>query len=292
MHSIYDQNYVAIDLETTSVDKETTKIVELGSQMFTIESKVILDGPYYSQLVNPEISIPPEASSAHQLRDEDVVGCPTIDQVLARYMEDINYKVIVIHNADFDYPILKRILSEHGQGICPVVVIDTLAFARKLLADKLSSFTLGTLFHHYKVPRKAGEDFHRAGYDCEILAIIFGRLLSDYGNKFGVHSLSRLEEILDYIYCVEPFEKMPFGKYKDKVMSDIPIDYLQWWLFKRNPSDSEEEKPLVDYTFAKELSSRRLLDRARCDEIIARAEAKLKEKSYPIELATAETIEF
>jgi DNA polymerase III epsilon subunit-like protein len=286
MLNILDQEYVFLDLETTSVDTKTARIVELGYQISYMPfTKDIYCKSRYSQLINPQITIPPESSAAHQLRDEDVCNAPTIGEKLVEYLSAINNKIVVIHNADFDYSILKRVCSENNVEIHSTAVIDTLTFARKLLKDKLSSFTLGALFHYYKIPRGFDANFHRAEYDCIILSLIFKELVIEYIDKFKANN--SLEDMFEYIYKVEVLDKITFGKYKGMMICDIPLDYMDWWLFKRSRSDSEQDNPLVDYTFSNEVL-RRFPDhtfKSRILEIQGNAEFKLLNKSYPIKLA-------
>jgi uncharacterized protein (DUF3820 family) len=101
---------VALDLETTGVDTETAKIVEIAF--------VHVDDPsrFYSTRVNPGILIPDEASSIHGIYDSDVADSPLIEDVLSSAKTIVDTAEAVIgYNVFFDQQILDREFRAHGR---------------------------------------------------------------------------------------------------------------------------------------------------------------------------------
>lgn len=93
------------DLETTGLDPlKGHRIVEIAG--VRIEQGKILETPVFQALVNPEREIPWEAKQVNNIRDEDLVGAPTIMTVLPAFLEFAKGSTLVAHNAAFDLSFL------------------------------------------------------------------------------------------------------------------------------------------------------------------------------------------
>ena len=77
---------LSLDLETTSADPETARIVEIGG-VYWHRNRVV---KRLRTLVNPGISIPAEATAVHGITDDDVKDCPTFDEVIPRLWAHLN----------------------------------------------------------------------------------------------------------------------------------------------------------------------------------------------------------
>lgn len=64
---------IVLDTETTGVDTENDRIVELGFQVWTAEGMQ----KEWRSLINPGIPIPAEVTEVHHITDRDVKGCQT-----------------------------------------------------------------------------------------------------------------------------------------------------------------------------------------------------------------------
>lgn len=62
---------IVLDTETTSLDPETARIIELGLQAYTAEGLQ----KEWRTYINPGIDIPPETTAIHGITDEMVRGC-------------------------------------------------------------------------------------------------------------------------------------------------------------------------------------------------------------------------
>ena len=93
-------NEVFLDTETTGLSfRDGHKVVEIAC----IETKdLIVTGRVFHKLINPKRSVPEEAFKIHGFSQEFLSDKETFDQVSDEFLEFINDKKIIIHNASFD----------------------------------------------------------------------------------------------------------------------------------------------------------------------------------------------
>lgn len=103
-----DRPLAIFDLETTGVDPDKDRIVQIA--IIRVEP----DGrrTTFESLVNPERSIPPEASRVHGIKDEDVRDKPTFAQIRREVEEYLEGAVLGGFNSiNFDAPLLQAELK-------------------------------------------------------------------------------------------------------------------------------------------------------------------------------------
>ncbi|MFH1670674.1 MAG: 3'-5' exonuclease [Patescibacteria group bacterium] len=106
--------FTVFDVETTGLDpRRGHKIIELAALRIE-DGKILTDAPFNS-FVNPERPIPMEAMQVNKIRNEDVLGAPTIDQVIPMFLEFAADSLLVAHNAEFDMGFLNT-EKEHCWG--------------------------------------------------------------------------------------------------------------------------------------------------------------------------------
>jgi len=99
--------FTVFDVETTGLDpRQGHRILEIAG--VRVEGGKILEDRTFSQLVNPERSIPWEAKSINKISDEEVASAPTIDAVLPAFLEFAQGSLLVAHNAEFDMGFLAQ----------------------------------------------------------------------------------------------------------------------------------------------------------------------------------------
>jgi DNA polymerase III epsilon subunit family exonuclease len=160
------RDYTTIDLETTSKDIKTARIVEVAAVR-------VRDGhpvAEFHTLVQPGIPIPADASKLHQITDAMVAGAPAFEEIWPRLRDFCGSDVLVAHNGfDYDFPILRRMIRQLGEqpDLC---TYDTLPLARDLHPG---SRRLGDLAHVFGID--PGRE-HGALDDTRTLAAVFLKL--------------------------------------------------------------------------------------------------------------------
>jgi DNA polymerase-3 subunit epsilon len=174
--------FTAFDIETTGLDPQKDRIVEIGAVKF--DNRGII--ARLSTLINPGIPMPPEAGRVNNITDEMLAGQPSLDEVLPDFLRFIRNTVLTAHNAPFDCGFINAKLKERfdraektgsGQGApypsLPNTIVDTLAFAKERLPGQ-PSYKLQSLAAGLRVP---AIDAHRAEDDARVCREIFIRLL-------------------------------------------------------------------------------------------------------------------
>lgn len=154
-------DYVVIDLETTSRIISNTEIVEISAL------KVIggNTSETYSTLVKPDYSIPYSATAINHIDNSMVSNAPSIADVIDEFLQFIGDSILIGHNiTTFDTNILyDRIYDLRGIEFNNDY-IDTLYMARRCLPE-LENHKLESVSKYFGID-VSGE--HRALNDCFI----------------------------------------------------------------------------------------------------------------------------
>ena len=161
--------FIAFDLETTGIKPSTDFIVEVGAVFFDGDQAI----KGYGSLVDPGVSIPPDASAVNGITDEMVRGKPHIKEILHEFADFCGDLPLVAHNAPFDYKFLLEDVKLHRSAAPKGVVLDTLPLARKIFPGLLN-YKLGTLVRHFGFPSGT---FHRAEEDSSYCGLLFAKIL-------------------------------------------------------------------------------------------------------------------
>jgi DNA polymerase III epsilon subunit family exonuclease len=104
--------YTVFDFETTGMSYANgDKVVELAFVKYSIKDGVIDE---FSSLINPEISIPYDASEVHGIYNDDVANAPTFKVFKERILSFIDGTILVAHNVYFDFRFLNGEMSKFG----------------------------------------------------------------------------------------------------------------------------------------------------------------------------------
>ncbi len=158
------RTYIALDLETTGLSVDHDAIIEIGAVKFTGEETL----DTFSTFVNPGRPIPPEITQLTGIRDADVVGAPSVYDVLPRLDRFAGQLPVIGHNVAFDLGFIQRhshLLENEG--------LDTFELASVLLphAERYSLTALSRLL------RIKLEHAHRALHDAQATRDLFNALL-------------------------------------------------------------------------------------------------------------------
>ena len=154
------QSLIFLDLETTGMTATHERITEIG----LVE---VADGKFvdrWSQLVNPEKSIPPFIQSLTGISNEMVKDAPTFEQLAPELFARLAGKLLVAHNARFDYGFLKNEFGRLGMSYRSRVLC-TAKLSRKLFPE-YRRHNLDSLIERHGLSCSAR---HRALGDAEVL---------------------------------------------------------------------------------------------------------------------------
>jgi len=163
---------VVLDTETTGISvRDGHRIVEIGC--IELENLVSTKKTFHCYL-NPETKVSEKALEVHGYTDEFLSKQVKFIDVVDKFLDFIDGKRLVIHNAEFDLSHLNNELNLLGKDKINNEVIDTLTLAR----DKFpgSPINLDALCKRYNIDNTKRIK-HTALIDCELLAKVYINLL-------------------------------------------------------------------------------------------------------------------
>ncbi len=180
-----DKEYLVFDLETTGLSSRHDYIIEFGAVvMHKGEIKETIDF-----FIKPPIELSETIKELTHISDNDLAYAKTFAQCKDEILRLCQNRVLVAHNASFDYGFLNSELERIGEDPLMNPVVDTLDLARSLFKSR-RAYRLGNIAKQYGVTYD-DEAAHRANYDAEVLAGVFNLMMKDCG-KQGVESLNDL----------------------------------------------------------------------------------------------------
>ena len=168
-------NEVFLDTETTGLSfREGHKIVEIAC----IETRdLIATGKVFHKLINPKRNVPEEAFKVHGFSEKYLSDKETFDQVADEFLNFIQDKKIIIHNASFDLSFLDGELGLiKKKQINKKFVIDSLEVARNKFPGISNS--LDALCKRFNVDLSRRTK-HNALLDCELLRQVYINLVGE-----------------------------------------------------------------------------------------------------------------
>jgi len=176
---------VSLDLETTGLDSQTDRIIEIGAVRFN--GRRVEDE--FNMLINPGRSIPPFITQLTGISDQMVREAPPIQAATAELKDFIGDCPVLGHNVRFDLSFVRKYniagLNEY---------IDTYEMA-SILLPSAERYNLGSLGQLLGVPLPAT---HRALDDARatrgVYQILFDELL-----KLPLHILAEIVRLGDSV---------------------------------------------------------------------------------------------
>jgi len=163
---------VVLDTETTGISvRDGHRIVEIGC--IELDDLVSTKKTFHCYL-NPETKVSEKAYEVHGYTDEFLSKQAKFIDVVDKFLDFIDGKRLVIHNAEFDLSHLNNELNLLGKSKIENEVIDTLVLAR----DKFpgSPISLDALCKRYNIDNTKRTK-HTALIDCELLSKVYINLL-------------------------------------------------------------------------------------------------------------------
>ena len=180
-----DVSFVVVDLETTGTRPGKDEITEIGAVR-------VRGGEVQAELstfVSIDGSLPGHISRLTGIAPEDLVGAPSLGEVMSTFLEFSRGAVLVAHNSRFDLGFLRAAAVATGQQWPHSRSVCTLTLARRVLhRGETRTHRLGELAAHLGASVTPN---HRALQDARATVDVLHALISRVGDC-GVSTLSEL----------------------------------------------------------------------------------------------------
>jgi DNA polymerase-3 subunit epsilon len=176
--------YAILDIETTGGQFNEEGITEIA--IYKFDGHEIVD--QFISLVNPEIPIQPFVVKLTGINNAMLKSAPKFFEVAKRIIEITSDCVVVAHNADFDYRILKTEFRRLGYDF-NTKTLCTVELSKKLMPEQLSH-SLGKLVRALGIPMA---DRHRASGDAMATVKLFKMLLDKDLEKVIIKDFIKLK---------------------------------------------------------------------------------------------------
>lgn len=198
--------YILNDTETIGLNPPPvgSGVVQVAWVELDSEARIIGQG---SSLVNPGCDIHPEASKVHGLYADDVKDAPNLEDI---YKWD-DPVVSIGHSTSFDIKFLAPCYSNLVGSLC------TLSLARQYI-PKAPNHKLGTLVEYLELEKR---QLHDALADVQSTLDVLHWIMTY--TQMPLDKLVKLSAKPKVVY------KMPFGKYKDRAIVSLPLDYIRYF---------------------------------------------------------------
>ena len=217
---------IVLDTETTGLStKEGHRIVEIGC--IELENLVPTKNIFHCYL-NPERKVSEKALEVHGYTDEFLSKQKKFKDVGEQFLEFIEDKRLIIHNAEFDLDHLNNELAIFGKKKLNNEIIDTLILAR----DKFpgSPVSLDALCKRYRVDNSRRTQ-HTALIDCDLLAKVYINLIDQKEPTLNFQSQDKDEKdrnnsnVVYYKKIITPNDN-EIKKHKEYLKSNLKKNYF------------------------------------------------------------------
>jgi DNA polymerase-3 subunit alpha (Gram-positive type) len=184
-------NFVVFDLETTGLSAKNDRIIEIGAVKI-VDGNIVDE---FSQLIDPEISIPKHITEITSITNDMVEGKPYIKDILPLFKEFIGDCTLVAHNANFDMGFIREKMKLEGIKV-DNPVLDTLELSRAVFPN-LKSHKLNIVAKHLDISLV---NHHRAVDDASATGEILLKILEiledkNFKNIGDLNSLTKNRDI-------------------------------------------------------------------------------------------------
>ena len=178
---------IILDTETTGLNvKDGHRIIEIGC--IELKDQIPTSRKFHCYL-NPERKVSQEAFKIHGYSDEFLSKQKKFKDICDDFLNFINDKKLIIHNAEFDLAHLNNELDIIGkEKINKKNVIDTLELAK----DKFpgSQISLDALCKRFRIDNSKRTK-HTALVDCELLSKVYINLIDQKEPTLNFKSMEK-----------------------------------------------------------------------------------------------------
>jgi len=217
---------IVLDTETTGISvKEGHRIVEIGC--IELDNLIPTKNKFHCYL-NPERKVSEKAFEVHGYSDDFLSEQKKFKEIVEEFLNFIDGKKLVIHNAEFDIAHLNHELKLLGKNELKNEVTDTLTLAR----DKFpgSPISLDALCKRYRIDNSKRVQ-HTALIDCDLLAKVYINLIDqkeptlDFQKVDAKSEFSKKENILYFKKVIEPTVE-ELKKHKEFLKKDLKKNFF------------------------------------------------------------------
>ena len=175
---------VILDTETTGLSTASNhKIVEIGC--IELKDQIPTNKTFHTYL-NPQRAVSEEAFKVHGYSDKFLSDKKVFSEIVEEFLNFIEGKKLIIHNAPFDLSFLDYELKlANKKTINRKNVIDTLELARAKYPGAQNS--LDALCKRFKIDNSKREK-HSALVDCQLLKEVYINLLDQKEPKLDLEN--------------------------------------------------------------------------------------------------------
>ncbi|MBV2355092.1 DEDDh family exonuclease [Streptomyces sp. J2-1] len=159
----YPQGYAVVDVETTGLARDDRII---SAAVYRLDARGEVEDHWYT-LVNPERD--PGPVWIHGLTSDVLEGAPLFAEVAGEFAERLDGRVLVAHNAVFDWQMIAREYARAEREAPVRQRLCTIALSKEL-GLPLPNFKLESLAAHFGVVQQRA---HHALDDARVLAEAF-----------------------------------------------------------------------------------------------------------------------
>ncbi len=217
---------IILDTETTGLSvKDGHRIVEIGC--IELEDLVPNKKAFHCYL-NPERKVSEKALEVHGYTDDFLSDKKKFSEIVEEFLNFVEGKRLVIHNAEFDLSHLNNELKILGKEPLKNETVDTLILAR----DKFpgSQISLDALCKKYRIDNSKRTK-HTALVDCELLSKVYINLLDQkeptldfqISNKENNQSLNK--KVLYFKKVVKPTE-LEINKHSEYIKTSLKKNFF------------------------------------------------------------------
>ncbi len=198
----------AVDTETTGLDFENDKIIEIGIVKLQVSDGKFIPIDELDIFINPEQELIPKIEKLTGITNEFLSNEKTEDKVFKEIYSFLgNSPVFIAYNSNFDRNMVESLYARNGEIFTPTVELDVLAMARDLIAGKDTKngkFNLQTIAETLNLIDE-NVHFHLAIDDIKVTVKVLNELSARYINQPEWNCGTDIPKILSLWHWVSPY---------------------------------------------------------------------------------------
>ena len=217
---------IVLDTETTGLSvREGHRLVEIGC--VELDNLIPTQNKFHCYL-NPERKVSEKALQVHGYTDVFLSKQKKFNETVNDFLNFIEGKKLIIHNAEFDMGHLNNELRLIGRKKLDNEIVDTLILARNKFPG--SSISLDALCKKYRIDNSKRVQ-HTALIDCDLLAKVYINLIDqkeptlDFRNQEEKSKVLESGNVLYFKKVIKPTEE-ELKKHKEFLKTNLKKNFF------------------------------------------------------------------